>query len=341
MKSSIPLLLLAIILSGCAFSRSVSYHDLHVNTPSINDGKLSIAVWDQREQVTSGHRKPDFVGYTRSGAGIAYPMGTESGKPFADDIALDIATSFEQNGIKVNVVPTIYNESENAILSRLKDGDNDKYIYMKMNKLHTDGYMGFDLFYDLGTSVYKSSGELLIQKSITGTKPLGIVKHYKTNLPVGLQELLEQILNDPDIIGALNISGSKPKPPASNAVSQAEPTVEVSQAEPTVKVSQAEPTVEVSQAEPTVKVSQAEPTVEVSQAEPTVKVSQGSGYISTEFDVICLNNGSEIKSNVIEITNETIIYRYADQSDGPVRNVPIEDVFMIIYKNGSREIFKK
>ena len=121
MKSSITLLLLAIIVSGCAISCSVSYHDINVNVPPINDKKINMAVWDQREQVISGKRKPNFVGYTRSGAGIAYPMGTESGKTFADDIALDISSSFTKNGTIVNVIPTLFNESEKTILSKLED----------------------------------------------------------------------------------------------------------------------------------------------------------------------------------------------------------------------------
>jgi len=58
------------------------------------------------------------------------------------------------------------------------------------------------------------------------------------------------------------------------------------------------------------------------------------------FDIIYRINGSEIKSKVIEITDKTIKYRKSDQLDGPLRNILIEDVFLIIYKDGTRENFK-
>lgn len=296
MKCFITLFLLATIVSGCAISRSVSYSDLNLSVPSVKAKNISIAVWDQREQVISGNRKPNFVGYTRSGAGIAYPMGTESGKAFADDIALDISSSYQKNGTNANMIPTSFKESEKSILSKLKDRNSDKLILMKMNELHTDGYMGFDLFYDLQSSVYKSSGELLEQISFTGTMPLGKVKHYKTNLPNGLQELLEQIFNDPEILEALNYFDSKQDP--------YESTFE-------------------------------------SNPKPNITVNQSLNATSNEFDVIYLNSGSEIKAKVVEITVETIKYKNFDQLDGPIRNIPLEDVFMIIYQNGSREILKK
>ena len=296
MKNYIGLFLLTTLISGCAISRKVSYNDLNINLPQVTVKSLSIAVWDQREQVIKGSRKPDFVGYMRSGAGIAYPMGTESGKTFADDIALDISSSYQKNGFKANIIPTSFQESENTILSNLKNSNSDKLILIKMNKLHTDGYTGFDLFYDLQSSVYKSSGELLRQKSFKGTKPLGKGSQYKTNLPNGLKELLEEVFNDQEILAALNNFGSKQE---HNEI------------------------------------------LDESKPKSTVTVNQNSNTTSNEFDIIYLNDGSEIKSNVVEITVETIKYKNFEQLNGPIRNVPLKDVFMIIYKNGTREIIKK
>ena len=56
-------------------------------------------------------------------------------------------------------------------------------------------------------------------------------------------------------------------------------------------------------------------------------------------DVIYKHNGDEINSKVLEITSETIKYKDFDFQDGPVRNINIKDVFMIIYENGVREKF--
>lgn len=58
-------------------------------------------------------------------------------------------------------------------------------------------------------------------------------------------------------------------------------------------------------------------------------------------DVIFTSNGDEIPSKVVEITNQEIKYKKFEQLDGPLRNINISEVFMIIYQDGSREIFKK
>lgn len=57
-------------------------------------------------------------------------------------------------------------------------------------------------------------------------------------------------------------------------------------------------------------------------------------------DIIYRKDSSEIKSKVIEITDKTIKYKKIDQLEGPLRNILVKDVFMIIYKNGAREVFK-
>jgi hypothetical protein len=295
MKNYISLFILTTLISGCAISRKVSYNDLSINLPRVTAKSIGIAIWDQREQVIQEKRNPDFVGYMRSGVGIAYPMGTESGKAFADDIALDIFTSFQKNGYNVKITPTSYKESENTVLTNLKNSNSDKLILMKMNKLHTDGYTGFDLFYDLQTSVYKSSSELLEQKSFKGTKPLGKGSKYKTYLPKGLKELIEEVFNDPVIVSAFNDFSSKEE--RNEIITEAKPT-------------------------------------------STISIIQSSDTTLNEFDIIYLKDGSEIKSNVVEITVENIKYKNFNQLSGPVRNVPIKDIFMIIYKNGTREMFK-
>jgi uncharacterized protein (TIGR02145 family) len=58
-------------------------------------------------------------------------------------------------------------------------------------------------------------------------------------------------------------------------------------------------------------------------------------------DIIYRNSGTEIISIVIEITPDAIKYKNINQPDGPIRNILIKDVFMIIYKDGTKEVFKR
>ncbi len=56
-------------------------------------------------------------------------------------------------------------------------------------------------------------------------------------------------------------------------------------------------------------------------------------------DVIVKTNGVELQTKVVEITGETIKYKEFDYLEGPIKNIGIDEVFMIIYENGRRETF--
>ncbi len=56
-------------------------------------------------------------------------------------------------------------------------------------------------------------------------------------------------------------------------------------------------------------------------------------------DIIYLKTGEEKKSIVVEIDDINIKYKNFEQTDGPVRTVAKNDVFMILYKDGSKEKF--
>ena len=58
-------------------------------------------------------------------------------------------------------------------------------------------------------------------------------------------------------------------------------------------------------------------------------------------DIIIKNDKAELKAKVIEIQEEYIKYYLFDQPNGPIRNIKILDVFMIIYADGTRETFQK
>ncbi len=58
-------------------------------------------------------------------------------------------------------------------------------------------------------------------------------------------------------------------------------------------------------------------------------------------DFIYKNDGGEIEAKVVEITTDVIKYKIFEFQDGPIYNVEIDDIFMIVYENGRREVFKK
>lgn len=56
-------------------------------------------------------------------------------------------------------------------------------------------------------------------------------------------------------------------------------------------------------------------------------------------DIIILKNGAEIKGRVTEISIEQVKMKRADNPNGPVYAISKEDVFMIRYENGDKEMF--
>jgi len=56
-------------------------------------------------------------------------------------------------------------------------------------------------------------------------------------------------------------------------------------------------------------------------------------------DIIIKNNKAEIKAKVVEIQEDLIKYKLYEDANGPLRNIQISDVFIIIYETGKRETF--
>lgn len=56
-------------------------------------------------------------------------------------------------------------------------------------------------------------------------------------------------------------------------------------------------------------------------------------------DLITLKNGSDIKSKVLEINLTEIKYKKFDNLNGPIFSISKEDVLIIRYENGTKDIF--
>jgi len=64
-----------------------------------------------------------------------------------------------------------------------------------------------------------------------------------------------------------------------------------------------------------------------------------SGNLIFAQDIIVKGIGDEIKTKIIETTDQTIKYKEYDFQDGPIRNISISQVYMVIYENGRTEMF--
>lgn len=63
-------------------------------------------------------------------------------------------------------------------------------------------------------------------------------------------------------------------------------------------------------------------------------------YVNAQ-DTIIKTDKTELKTTVIEITEDFIKYKLWDRKSGPLYNIRKSDVFMIIYASGEREFFEQ
>src|SRR6056297_437957 len=190
-----------VILTSCAGGRKVAYNDVAADLKYEGNETLGIAVYDQREMVLDGSRKPDFVGYMRSTAGIAYPMGTKSGENLTDDMSMSIAKSFKNKGYNTEVIETLPVDEKGALKTKLQDTGADKLLMLTLKKYHTDCYGVTRLMYDVKAEIMNSKGDIVTEKNFSDEYNVGGNAFwgpgdFKTYIPEHFKQFLDTMLND-------------------------------------------------------------------------------------------------------------------------------------------------
>jgi hypothetical protein len=75
-------------------------------------------------------------------------------------------------------------------------------------------------------------------------------------------------------------------------------------------------------------------------AEP-VKVELVQLEKAEPCDKILLRNGDEIQAKVLEIGLSSVKYKKCENQEGPLIEIKKNDIFMITYSNGSKDVFKE
>jgi hypothetical protein len=196
-------LCIIITLSGCAFGRKIPFEKMQVDLSFSGSKSIALSVADQREMVVDGSQKPDFVGYTRSGVGIAYPMGTQSGKSFAQVFQETVSRSFKNKGYSVLVIPASQKDSLADIKVNAVGISFDRLILFKINKMHSDFYAATIYYYDVDVAIYDFKGNMLVTKNFQKEKNIGGsawgTGKYQEYTPAYLQSEIESWLNDKEI----------------------------------------------------------------------------------------------------------------------------------------------
>ncbi|WP_348798540.1 lipoprotein [Flavobacterium adhaerens] len=209
MKKILLGLVALILLSSCAVNQTIKYDGLKLDLFDIKTKNIDLALLDHREQVVNGSKKPDFVGYMRSGVGIAYTIKTKSKNEFVVDLSNNIVNSLAKFDINVTNLKTKYQDDENTVKQELLKLNGNKKILLVIDQLHTDGYGIEFLKYKINLYIYDKDGKLLKYKAINGDEKLGGniafgPGSYKTYMPDAVSKLFENILKDKEILEIIN-----------------------------------------------------------------------------------------------------------------------------------------
>ena len=196
------------MISGCAVGNKYNYRDVVADISAPGSGAVGVAVHDQRDYVKSGEKPADFVGLQRGGFGNPFSVTTMSGRPLADDMTSVIAESLAKKGFKAIPVGVAPADAQGAVLEKLKATQADRMILLTLNEWKSDTYQNVALIYDVSLSVYDKKGKVLTEKKVNGRDNLGGSAWNppaiaRKEIPRALKEKLEQLLNSPETVKAL------------------------------------------------------------------------------------------------------------------------------------------
>ncbi len=184
------------------------YHEIELNLTASGTTPILLAVHDQRTEMISTGKTPQFVGYMRSGVGIPYAITTKSGQPLAVDIANVIGAALIKKGFAVKNMPTTPSETHEQLVEKMKAANAGMPVVLHLTAWHSDCYQVVWYYYNLVLQVYDNEGKFLGQKMIDGKESLGgsfwnPPKHAKKTLPPALKKRLEELFNSPEILALI------------------------------------------------------------------------------------------------------------------------------------------
>jgi len=189
-------------LIGCVIGKKVPYEKMKVEINYSGTKSIALAVYDQREMVVEGNRKPDFVGYQISGIGVAWPIGTKSGKNFTDVVQEVISRSFKSKGYTVLLFPTSYKDNYDDLKTRMIQSSGDHLMIIKLKKLQIVMVVATVIDIDVDVEVFDKSGNMLTVKNFKKSEQIAtdiLGTNYKKYAPEYLEKEIASWLNDPQI----------------------------------------------------------------------------------------------------------------------------------------------
>jgi hypothetical protein len=196
------------MLSGCAL-RKLRYDDVVIPLAFSGQGKVAVAVSDERPYVLKGWKPPHFVGVSHGGIGNAFDVTTESRNPLAIDMTTALMRSLRAAGYETVPVFVTLGEPPAATAEKLKATGAQRAVLLALFEWETNTFVRTALLYDAALRVLDGSGQVLARSSVVGRDNLGkdnaegAEAHAKQEVPPAFRGKVQLLLNDPQVVAAL------------------------------------------------------------------------------------------------------------------------------------------
>jgi len=213
-KSFILLISLMVVHFPSEAKRTIEYRNIELQIEVNSDVTYAVAVLDKREVVTNQNQGPEFVGYIRSTTVIAFPIQTESGNPFADDVSLTISNAIQKTGAKVSQVSTDFKMDAAEVTDKLKATNADKLILVIIDEWRNDTRpwhmkVATEMIWNFRLQVFDGTGTLKAENNVEGRDggidPSGSSNTKKIKLITDryYKEKMEQLFSGKSIVANL------------------------------------------------------------------------------------------------------------------------------------------
>jgi hypothetical protein len=203
-------IILAILLQGCAVGNKYNFSDVRADLQiaSAKVKNVSVATSDQRKVVMSGECAPTYAGMQRAGFGNPWRVNTESGLPLADDLTKAVSESLSKKGYNSLPVYVKYADDRSRILELLRERKAEKYLLFIIKKWESDTFTNIGLDYEIELTVYNDALIKLASASVAEKRDIpgsawDPPTAAKREIPLAFKKALENLLNDPKILLAI------------------------------------------------------------------------------------------------------------------------------------------
>ncbi|HEX20540.1 MAG TPA: hypothetical protein ENG78_06960 [Acidiferrobacteraceae bacterium] len=203
-------LLLAMIMSGCAIGNKYKIADVEPQITSAGNASVAVASLDKRSFILDHTSPITYVGMVRGGYGNPFNATTLSNLPFADAVSKAICQALNRKGFQAIPVTVQFEMAKEQATKVLLDKNMDKSILVVIKAWESDSFYNLNIGYDFVLKVLDRNGTILATSEakdkveIFGNIMTGSLALSKKEVPAIFQKAIATLLNDPAVASALS-----------------------------------------------------------------------------------------------------------------------------------------